>query len=155
FEWPRDYVPVDHIGYDPFAVAALTLATVAGESMLVEGTISNELYLNLVEAVGVYHWYFPNLSQQIEVIAGVESCGRSATSRVGTFFSGGVDSIFNIADLKRLHKLTGSKTVTDLWLVHGMDIKLDDLELWDKVRARLIDSSRSVDARFAPVRTNA
>jgi len=155
FEWPINYLAIDQINYDPFSLVGLTLASAKNERLLIEGAISNELYLNLVEAVGVYHWYFPEMAHEIDIQAEPVARNRLSSRRVGSFFSGGLDSLFNIADMLRLNQLTGSKKVTELWAVHGMDVPLQDIELWNKIEPRLKEIADSIGANFVPVKTNA
>ncbi|MEM6484925.1 MAG: hypothetical protein AAF662_08080, partial [Pseudomonadota bacterium] len=93
--------------------------------------------INALEVIAVYKHYFPSLCQDIEVEGkGVEHEQR-ASGRVASFYSGGVDSLYNIVEYSRLNARFGTARLTDLWVVHGFDIKLDDSALWNETWTRL------------------
>lgn len=156
FEWPSEYFEPNSVCFDAFAVSILTIATSLGEDLTIDGKISNELLLNLQEAIAVYHWYFPKLSHEISIKgARISSTHRAHSHRVASFYSGGVDSLFNIAGLIRHKRIYGGHETSDLWLVHGMDIPLQDLELWNSVSTRLHEIQDLIPIQIVNIRTNA
>ena len=48
-----------------------------------------------------------------------ETRPRNSETRIGSFYSGGVDSMYNIAEHRRLNQEFGVPLVSDLWLVQG------------------------------------
>ncbi|MYM62040.1 hypothetical protein [Pseudomaricurvus sp. HS19] len=156
FSWPASYFLPEREIWDPFVMIALPFAMVAGEDLSVEGSIDPVLYLNLLEVISIYHWYFPGKTREVEIKVKVDWSAKvgGANDRVGTFFSGGVDSLFNVADMKRLHKMGVASLVSDLWLVHGMDIRLSDSGLWETTLSELSDMASMEGLDVTPVRTN-
>ncbi len=67
FEFPKNYSGYTGLTADPFALLALPIATNANERLSIEGTISSSLYLNMLEIIHIYNWYFPNSSNVIEL----------------------------------------------------------------------------------------
>jgi hypothetical protein len=68
-----------------------------------------------------------------------------------SFYSGGVDSIFNIAG-RRADKLSEIDYLVAVW---GMDIKLENEALWNTTKTMLIDAIPNESAStFLPVKTN-
>jgi len=156
FDWREDYYCPDTVHIDPFVLVCLPLAMSLGEPLKVEGSVSQDLLVNLLEVMAVYKTFFPKTCDVIDVRAQGVARPLIDTTRVGSFFSGGVDSLYNIAEMRRLNKVYGSRSVTDLWLVQGMDIALDQDALWEETKARIFDQVRPEDGlRFVDVRTNA
>ncbi len=58
-----------------------------------------------------------------------DSAPKTATGRVGAFFTGGVDSFYTFLEKK--------DEITDLIYVHGFDIKLDNTELRERVSSEI------------------
>lgn len=65
---------------------------------------------------------------------------------VACFFSGGVDSFYST--LRNLDE------ITHVVLVHGLDISLDNTELWDETVRRTAIAARDLDKELILVRTN-
>lgn len=93
--------------------------------------------MNTLEAMHIYKAYFPDYVDivPLEVVATNTSASRSP--RIASFYSGGVDSLFNISETIHLNHTHKTPNVTDLWLVRGMDISLKNEELWNKVKTQL------------------
>lgn len=155
FDWPAAYATPDEPPVDAFAVLALPVALATGERLRIERPVSGRLLLNLLEAASVYRSYFPRLVHPVEIEADSRSALPAASRRIGSFYSGGVDSLYNIAEMRRLDRAYGTGSVTDLWLVHGMDIELDDTDLWDATKGQLAPLANELGFRVADVRTNA
>lgn len=152
FEWPGDYWTPDAPNTDAFAIAAIPLALVLGEDIRIQSPISQRLLLNLLDVIAVYRSYYPQTTKAVQILCATESRAPIGNTRVGSFFSGGIDSLYNIAEFRRLHDLYGTPLVADLWLVHGADIPLTDRELWKKTHDRL--ASVSKDFEFVDIATN-
>lgn len=117
--------------YDCMAVAILPLAMMLGEDIEVKGSLDGRLYENMLEAISLYATWYPNLVSSIEIKAdelrSFVSVGDK--QKVMSFYSGGVDSLFNIAG-----RLSENLLPVDVCvLVRGMDISIEDEELWEKV----------------------
>ncbi len=156
FDWPEDYCEPSADNSDPFFLVCLTLAMRLRERLEIQGVVSQSLLLNSLEAMSIYQHYFPKICDPVPIDATSVCRPKHNGTRVGSFYSGGVDSLYNIAESKRLNLKYGSLPVTDLWLVQGMDISLENLSLWEQVKTTMFTSVRPDDnVRCVDVRTNA
>lgn len=155
-DWPASYYSPDSADAGPFATICLTLAMCVKERLVIKDTISQALLLNLLEAMEIYATDFPELCEVMDVSVECEHRGRVQRGRVASFYSGGVDSLYNIAECKRLTDRHGTDAVTDLWLIQGMDIKLSDEALWATVKHALnAPYAKSESMKCVDIRTNA
>ena len=154
FEVPASARKDIRLGHDPFAVLALPIAGRVGEPIRGDGKISNVLLHNLNEAAGVYASYFPKRFRPppIELEVEVRSRGLGETA---SFFSGGVDSLYNVAEMDRRAERRQGVPVDRLWLVHGFDILLQQEVLWEQSRSRLEEAyGNLLPQRLEKIRTN-
>lgn len=111
------------------ALVAVTLfpAMKAGVALEVGGEVSNKMIDSLPIIQDVYHGWFPETYQHIEVKKAihVERMDTKAR-RVGVFFSGGVDSWYTL--------ISNQNIITDLILIWGFDIPLDKQALFNQTR---------------------
>ena len=157
FEFPEDYEAHSELLPDPFALVAVPIATNANERLYIEGAISSTLYLNILELIHIYNWYFPKSSHLIDIECKTEKRLQMPNNKIGSFFSGGIDSLYNISELIRLNKKSGMDQVTDLWVVRGMDIALDDDKSWKSIYDRLqqLANDRIPGTKIIDITTNA
>lgn len=154
-DWPQAYHDPDTATADPFLLMCLPLAMCLGERLELSDPVSQTLALNTLEAVAVYNWYAPNETSVIDLDITAQHHPETTSPRVGSFYSGGVDSLYNIAECERLAQTLGTSPVTDLWLVHGMDIPLWNTDLWDETKVRLQEQLPEDGSMiFADIRTN-
>jgi hypothetical protein len=71
---------------------------------------------------------------------------ESSGIRVGSFFSGGVDSFYTL--------LKNRDEITDIIFIHGLDIKLKDKELRDKVSLRIKSIAKGLNLNLLEIETN-
>ncbi|MCV2882981.1 hypothetical protein [Actibacterium sp. XHP0104] len=154
-DWPESYLKPTEARPDGFVIMCLTLAMCLGERLQVRGAMSQSLVLNLLEAMAIYKHYFLGLCEIVDLDAEGEFRPRGASARVGSFYSGGVDSLYNIAESARLHREFGTLPITDLWLIQGMDIALDQDDLWEKTKSTIFAQlPAGHDMICADIRTN-
>jgi len=153
FDWPSAYSAVERSNTDSFAIAALPFCLQTGERLRIEKPISSTLLLNLLEVSEVYRLYFPKTVYPVEIECDVRPRENRVALGTGSFFSGGIDSIYNVAEMRRLSTSHGLDMVTDLWLVRGTDIRLTDSQLWDDSHHRL-QKAVGEEFRFADIATN-
>lgn len=139
--------------YDAFVTSLLPLAMHLGEDIEVAGTLDVDVLDNLHEASALFHSWYGTRAQQISIRpAGIHRASPDGQA-VASFYSGGVDSLFNLA-----MKPPGQAPDAIRYgiVVRGMDIALDDDVLWQVVRDRLNENCRHLTA-FTPlfIQTNA
>ncbi|MEM8940714.1 MAG: hypothetical protein AAGC91_01075 [Pseudomonadota bacterium] len=156
-DWPESYFRPEDANADPFMLICLPLAMCLNERLEVVDSVSQSLIVNVLEAMEIYKHYFPHLCEVVKLhVSGRVTQDTSRSARIGSFYSGGVDSLFNIAESQRLNRHYSIQPVTDLWLVQGMDIKLSDEALWSETKDRLLSPLYASERfRCADIRTNA
>ena len=76
--------------------------------------------------------------------------GRAA----GAFFSGGVDSTYTLLCNHDRYPPGDARRIRYLVLGHGLDVALDNDDLFDRVRATAQEFAQTHDVELIPVRTN-
>jgi hypothetical protein len=151
FETESDFQMIIRERYDPFAIGLLPMAMALGEDMEVDGPIDIQLHNNICEAIALFKTWFPSEVKDTQLTCRGYTNSTETGSRISSFFSGGVDALFNCAFFDSSY---ASNPITDLILVHGMDISIKDVELWDETRARLSETAKKLGKNFVTVRTN-
>ena len=109
---------------DPFLVALLAPAMAAGEPLTVNASVSPRLFSSVDRIQDIYQRWNQQLCK-IHVDAPIRSRPFSSeNSRVGLFFSLGVDSFYSLLKNSREHP-NDSESIGDLLLVEGFDIRED------------------------------
>lgn len=114
---------------------ALLPAMRSGARLRVEGCVSGRL-LSGVDTIQAIYRAWDSKLQRVEITAAGLSDAAPEGRRVGSFFSGGVDSFYTL--------LKHRDEITDLLLVHGFDIGLERADL----RAKTSEAIREIGAEF-------
>lgn len=129
-----DYVRDDA---SPFAAALLLPSMKRGEDLIIEGSVSRQLYNGMhVIMEEVLRWDIGLKPIKIEVGAVVRDPPRPGRS--AAFFSGGVDSFYTY--LKHKTDPVRANRITSFILVSGFDIDRRNVQLWN----RTLENIRSV-----------
>jgi len=139
--------------YDPMLVAIIPAAMLLQSDILIEGDIDSGLYENTLEAMALFNSWFPNATSIVNIkYLKLASREKINSHKVMSFYSGGIDSLFNIAG----RKYDKSSQVDGCVLVHGMDIPLGNIKLWAEVRNALEKNINSIpNTKMLCVETNA
>ena len=155
-DWPADYFTPQTQDASAFILICLPLAMSLGERIVTRDPIPEQLLLNILEAMAIYKSYFPKKCDVIKLEVATHRTAKNTNDRVGSFYSGGVDSLYNIAELQRLARVFGVGSVTDLWLIQGMDIPLSDDVFWAEAKDTLMSPFASEESiQCVDIRTNA
>jgi hypothetical protein len=131
-DWPAEARSQVSATIDPFVVMLLPLAGRTKQPIATAYPVAEILHHNLHEAMAVYESYFPKLFSQFDLRMPMERRPRG-WGQSASFYSGGVDSLFTIAELEDRAAAGTGTAVDQLWIVHGFDIRLADTALWDRV----------------------
>lgn len=138
--------------YDCALVALIPLALLSGESIRLNGPVSIDLYENALEAIALFRAWYPSKTKPVSIFAELTYGSEQKASRVMSFYSGGVDSLFNIAG-RVDDKVRGIDACV---LVHGMDISIENSRLWNEVQSNLAENIKAIpDIEMICVETNA
>lgn len=128
-----------------FLAAALPISMRTKEDLFVEGPISKLLIKSTQKIMNVLNsWNVGLHKQSIKAEMQREDTGNSNLS--GVFFSGGVDSFYTF--LKHKNK------IRYLIFVHGYDIQLDDVALYNEVLGTIETIAKKQGVQLLTVRTN-
>ena len=128
YRFPEKYAEHISLRSDAFVATALLVAMYTGEDLQIRGAISPKLAYNLFEYRNVFHAWYPNLFQQVNIQYNhletpPHPKGKTA---VATAFSGGVDSFYTLwSHLPENQPIPESRTTHGLF-VHGLDLRLND-----------------------------
>ena len=114
--------------------------------LIVDGDVSQRFISALSTIQDIYCMWDPSL-HRVEIKA-VKPLSRkqSTQRRVGTFFSGGVDSFYTF--------LKHQDEVTDIILVHGFDIALGNTRLRDETSKKIREVAARFDKNLIEIETN-
>lgn len=119
---PEYYLPFLHTQSDAFLVAGLLAGMYFGEDIQVRGKISPRLAYHLDEYQYLIHFRMPKdvkrISIRYEQLTPLDAC----PTKVGTTFSGGVDSLYTI----QTH-LPINQPIPDYQITHGIFIQGFDI----------------------------
>jgi hypothetical protein len=146
FDVPRELVPrgAEELG-DPWAAAMLPLAMFVGEPLVVEAAVDPALLARLDEWGRVFACWYPRMLRRVELRPLVERAGAAPPGRArATFFSGGIDSWFNV--------LRGAPRL--LVFAAGFDVPLGNAEALARLRAGRAEVARALGIPAVEVATN-
>ena len=85
--------------YDAFLLAMIYPAMYYGESVDIQGCVTEKLYYNLIHyIIPIVKQYNPNLNTIDVKVDGYRSASKNSDLHIGTGFSGGVDSFLTLTD---------------------------------------------------------
>jgi hypothetical protein len=117
-----------------------------GGPLIANGEISSKFNAGLSKIQDIYcSWKYSLHRAQIGSATPTLKT-RPSAKRVGTFFSGGVDSFYTLIK----HK----EEITDLIFVHGFDIELDNTRLREKVSGKIREIASGFGKNLIEIETN-
>jgi hypothetical protein len=137
--------------YDPFIIGLLPVAMALGENLEIDEIIDIQLHNNLNDAIALFETWFPGEVKKIEILCKGYTHDVRQGKRIMSFFSGGVDAMFNCVYFDSSYS---EHRITDLVLVHGMDIALGEETLWNQTCAKLGETARLLGKNLISVKTN-
>jgi hypothetical protein len=131
---------------EAFLAAALLPAMKVGGTLMAEGMASQRFLEAMRAIIDIYCLWHPSL-QKVEV-RGVLPMSADAPQeeRVGTFFSGGIDSFYTF--------LKHRDEITDLIYIHGFDVLLENRPLRKRTVKTIHEIASSFGKRIIEVETN-
>jgi hypothetical protein len=144
--------------YSPFLAAVLLPCMKTGEDIVIEGPVSKQLLHNTEKIMKLVEGWNVGL-KKVNIIShpGFVSGSNATTKkmlkqvqhdkkRVGVFFSAGVDSFYSYLKNKR--------KITDLILVHGFDVPLQNILLFGTVEENVKSVAKEESKNLIIVKTN-
>ena len=137
------------VGLHPSREAALAMALLpamrSGGRLRVEGRISRRLLSGIDTIQAIYRTWDRGL-HRVEITDVEPSDAAPEARRVASFFSGGVDSFYTL--------LKHRDEITDLLLVHGFDIDLDEAGLRAKASKAIREIGAELGKRVVEIETD-
>jgi hypothetical protein len=145
---PGDYI---HNDASPFAAALLLPSMKQGEDLVIEGSISAQLYQGMHAIMQeVLKWDIGLPPIKIKADALVADPPRP--QRSASFFSGGVDSFYTY--LKHKTDPIEKDRIDSFILVNGFDINRRNTQLWDRARQNIESIAEADKVELIVVRSN-
>jgi hypothetical protein len=140
----------EQLAPDPNALVAASLLPAmkhGGRLEVSEPGISSKLETALNTIQDIYSFWQPKLNRiQLSSLHTPQPLPTNSTKRIGTFFSGGMDSFYTL--------LKHNDSITDVIFVHGFDIDLAARELLDITTSRLQDAADEMGKNLILIETN-
>jgi hypothetical protein len=145
---PGDYI---HNDASPFAAALLLPSMKQGEDLVIEGSISAQLYQGMHEIMQeVLKWDIG--LQPIKIKADALAADPPRPQRSASFFSGGVDSFYTY--LKHKTDPIEKDRIDSFILVNGFDINRRNTQLWDRAHQNIKSIAEADKVELIVVRSN-
>ncbi len=145
---PGDYI---HNDASPFAAALLLPSIKQGEDLVIEGSISAQLYQGMHAIMQeVLKWDIG--LQPIKIEADTLVADPPRPQRSASFFSGGVDSFYTY--LKHKTDPVEKDRIDSFILVNGFDINQRNTRLWDRTHQNIKSIAEADSVELIVVRSN-
>jgi hypothetical protein len=145
---PGDYI---HNDASPFGAALLLPSMKQGEDLVIEGSVSAQLYQGMHAIMQeVLKWDIGMRPIEIKVDALVTDPPRPPRS--ASFFSGGVDSFYTY--LKHKTDPIEKDRIDSFILVNGFDINRRNTQLWDRALENIKSIAEADKVELMVVRSN-
>jgi hypothetical protein len=156
FEFSENYPPGELVELDSFVFGVIFLAMQERAALRVRGPISRSAMMNLVEFQAIWSRWKPHDYQPVEIIPDsvVDRFSREAPLKAIAAFSGGADSVFTTLTHAGPAKSAPKWPLTDLLLVHGFDLAVDDFDALERLQKGSRPFVDSLGLNFRSVRTN-
>ena len=156
FAFPETYANYITGRSDGFAASLLQTAMYFGENLEIRGEISPRLAYGLQEYQKVFHAWFPNVFNLVEIKYDklIAFPSSEVLGKVGTAFSGGVDSLYALWSGLSQNQSIPSAQVTHGLFVHGFDLRLYEQEKYIKITEEYIHTFQQLDLELLKARTN-
>jgi hypothetical protein len=146
--WHDDYI---HNDASPFAAALLLPSMKQGEDLIIEGSISAQLYMGMHAIMQeVLQWDIG--LQPIKIEAASLAADPLRPQRSASFFSGGVDSFYTY--LKHATDPVTTDRISSFILINGFDINPRNGPLWDRTLQNIQSIAEAGDIELIIVRSN-
>ncbi|MDX2426102.1 MAG: hypothetical protein QNK15_07605 [Cycloclasticus sp.] len=146
----KPYFASDHVTLNGSVESAVAIAALGGMQqgldLHIADVVSPTFIHNQRRLVEIFTNWFP-IYKKINIIASDSAqVSKPSTGRVGSFFTGGVDSFYTF--------IKNKPEITDLIYVHGYDVKLTDLARRAAITAMGQAIETSTGVRFIEIETN-
>ena len=118
-----------------------------GLDILITDPVSKTFIANQRRIMGIFTGWFPQFQLPHLQAEHVYKVVSEKSGRVGSFFTGGVDSFYTF--------IKNRSDITDLIYVHGYDVQLQDIEKRQDISAMGAAIERDTGVRFIEIETNA
>ena len=155
YHFPADHRELLTEGHDAFLLGTVFLAMRSGSDLTIHGEISPSLLRNLEEFQAAWVSWRPHVYSHIQVYAELEAEQPTlATDSAIGAFSGGVDSCFTLwrHRMGRCGRL--QQNLRAGLLIHGLDIPLEQKEIFDRAADNATHMLTSLDVRSLSMATN-
>lgn len=129
----------------PFLAASLAICMKKNEDIEIDGSVSSAVLDNCEEIMKKLEAW--NLGfKPVKIYTKTVKNDTNKPKNIGCFFSGGADSFYTY--------LINKQKINKLIFVHGFDIKINNLNLYNKIRKNIMEISNIESVDCIEVKTN-
>lgn len=156
FEFSEEDAPGSLKELDAFVFGIVFLAMQEKADVRVRGAMSRTALYGLAEFQGAWHAWRPTRYRPSSIAPDcvVDATATAAPARAISAFSGGADSLFTVLGHTKGSSDPAALPLTDLLLVQGFDIGVEDMTSFERLRTRSHEFIAGTDLRLRCVRTN-
>ncbi len=145
FETDREFDDFASKDASPFLAATLAICMKNKEDIEIDGNVSSAVLGNCQKIMKkIELWNLGFIPVQIKASAVINDMNKPKD--IGCFFSGGVDSFYTY--------LKNNRKINKLIFVHGFDINIHNLSLYNKIRRNIVNISKEENINLIEVKTN-
>lgn len=150
FKIHKKYEDFIFLDASPFAAALLIPSMRKGEDLIIEGSISQQLYDGMYQAMTLLTSWDDLQLKPIKIKAQNITKDTQKSTYIASFFSGGVDSFYTY--LK--HKKTADGKLSHFILVNGYDIDLRNKKLWETTKYNVEKIAKKEQVEVIEIESN-
>lgn len=141
---------------DGQVLSVLLFAMLQGLPLHVHGALSTQMLRNLEELQNIWVSWKPEIYRKIDIVSDriVDKKTLSDSPRAISAFSGGVDATFTAIAHKQYLPETTRYPLTDVVMVHGFDVRLDNQVGFDALQSRVKPFLDDIGLSMHTVKTN-
>jgi hypothetical protein len=156
FAFPETYAKYITGRSDGFATSLIQTAMYFDENLEIRGEISPRLAYGLQEYQKVFHAWFPNVFNLVDIKYDklISLPSTEVLGKVGTTFSGGVDSLYTLWSGLSQNQSIPSAQVTHGLFIHGFDLRLYEQEKYIQINEQYVHTFEQLGLELLKARTN-
>ena len=150
------HAPFLGVAFDPFVPPLLMVGMRHQRDVVIEGDVSAGLLAAtgaIMEVIQGWSGEADQKMKKVRLAAGGAVRERQGT-KSGLFYSGGVDSSFVLLRNLRRYPPSDARSISHLIIVHGLDLRLDQVDLFRAALDRVQGVGRALGETVLAVTTN-
>ncbi|WP_083634567.1 hypothetical protein [Saccharicrinis aurantiacus] len=154
YEVPQGIELAKYNDCDNYLVALIFDAMAEKRDIIIEGSISKQLLINLKEYIECWVRWQPDLLSNISISADEIRDDNLINSNCISAYSGGVDATFSVWKSHKNKGRDDSHVITSCAFIHGFDIPIHDQDSFNKALHSAENTLSELKLNVIPIKTN-